>query len=197
MSPNEPQPADPVAPTETMTSPSNDSYKAQWARYVARHKLQRDLEATATRMGELLNKEKFKTPIGDSVTALAEITEKATGGGLIPEHHGRFKVGIVGAGVAGLFTALLLDWLNKELGKDSGEEEYLDIDYEILEAAGEERLGGRLYTYRFSGAEGGVHDYYDVGAMRFPENDVMNRCVFLFHDGPPNSYRGQLLMFLP
>lgn len=155
----------------------NDSYKAQWARYVARHKLQRDLEATKARMDEGFNKIKFGSQPTDSISALSKITEEATGGGLIPEHHGRFKVGIVGGGVAGLFTALLLDWLNKNLGKDSGEKEYLDIDYEILEAADEDRLGGRLYTHRFSDLKGGVHDYYDVGAMRFPENDVMNRCV--------------------
>lgn len=155
----------------------NDSYKAQWARYVARHKLRRDLEATAARMEEVLNEEKFGIHPTDSVTALSQITENATGGGLIPEHHGHFKVGIVGGGVAGLFTALLLDWLNDQLGEKSGEKEYLDIDYEILEAAGEDRLGGRLYTYRFSDLQGGVHDYYDVGAMRFPENGVMNRYV--------------------
>lgn len=157
---------------------SKDSYKAQWARYVARHKLQRDLEATKARMDEVLNEAKFGNPPTDSVSALSSLTEKAAGGGLIPEHHGCFKVGIVGGGVAGLFTALLLDWLNEKLGKKSGEKEYLDIDYEILEAAGEDRLGGRLYTHRFSGLQGGVHDYYDVGAMRFPENDVMNRCVY-------------------
>lgn len=153
----------------------NDSYKAQWARYVARHKLQRDLEATVARMDEDSNKEKFGSLPHNSVSALSKLMEGPTGGGLIPEHHGRFKVGIVGGGVAGLFTALLLDWLNINLGKESGEKEYLDIDYEILEAADEDRLGGRLYTHRFSGLDGGVHDYYDVGAMRFPDNDVMKR----------------------
>lgn len=152
----------------------NDSYKAQWARYVARHKLQRDLEATAARIDEGFSEINLGGQPTDSVSALAKITKKATGGGLIPEHHGRFKVGIVGGGVAGLFTALILDWLNENLGKKSGEE-YLDIDYEILEAADKDRVGGRLYTHRFSGIEGGVHDYYDVGAMRFPENDVMKR----------------------
>ncbi|KAG6356010.1 hypothetical protein INS49_015395 [Diaporthe citri] len=155
----------------------NDSYKAQWARYVARHKLQRDLEATVARVDE--DQEKFGSLPHNSVSALSKLTEVATGGGLIPEHHGRFKVGIVGGGVAGLFTALILDWLNKNLGKDKGEE-YLDIDYEILEAADEDRLGGRLYTHRFSDLKGGVHDYYDVGAMRFPENDVMKRTFQLF-----------------
>lgn len=154
----------------------NDSYKAQWARYVARHKLQRDLEATAARIDEGFNDINLGGQPTDSISALAEITKESTGGGLIPEHHGRFKVGIVGGGVAGLFTALILDWLNKNLGKGSGEE-YLDIDYEILEAADKDRVGGRLYTHRFSSIEGGVHDYYDVGAMRFPENDVMKRRV--------------------
>ena len=55
----------------------------------------------------------------------------------------------------------------------------LDVRYEILEANGEERLGGRLYSYYFKNIQGqpkvGSHDYYDVGAMRFPENDVMKR----------------------
>ncbi|KAG1733554.1 hypothetical protein EDB19DRAFT_1855077 [Suillus lakei] len=59
-------------------------------------------------------------------------------------------VGILGAGVGGLYTALILDSLN--------------IEYEILEAS--DRTGGRLLTHKFLG--GGEYDYYDVGAMRFP-----------------------------
>jgi len=43
------------------------------------------------------------------------------------------KVGIIGAGVAGLYSAILL--------------ESLGIDYEILEA--NTRIGGRIYTHRF------------------------------------------------
>jgi heterodisulfide reductase subunit A-like polyferredoxin len=46
------------------------------------------------------------------------------------------KVGIIGAGVAGLYSALLL--------------ESLGIDYEILEA--NSRIGGRIYTHRFDEA---------------------------------------------
>ena len=45
---------------------------------------------------------------------------------------------IIGAGAAGLYTAMILDSLN--------------IKYEILDAS--ERVGGRLYTYRFNGEEG-------------------------------------------
>jgi hypothetical protein len=52
------------------------------------------------------------------------------------------KVGILGAGVGGLYTALILDSLN--------------IEYEILEAS--DRTGGRIFTYQFPGR--GKYDYY-------------------------------------
>ncbi|KAK1975121.1 hypothetical protein LZ30DRAFT_693839 [Colletotrichum cereale] len=54
----------------------------------------------------------------------------------------------------------------------------LKVDYEILEDACESPFGGRLYTHRFS--KDGTHDYYDVVAMCFPDNDVMNRTFRLF-----------------
>ncbi|KAG0694127.1 hypothetical protein DFH29DRAFT_1073006 [Suillus ampliporus] len=59
-------------------------------------------------------------------------------------------VGILGAGVGGLYTALMLDSLG--------------INYEILEAS--DRTGGRLFTHHFSNDK--EYDYYDVGAMRYP-----------------------------
>ena len=76
-----------------------------------------------------------------------------------------FKVCIIGAGVAGLFTAMTIDYLNEKVPG-------LDMQYEILEAAKEDRFGGRLYTHKFSEK---VHDYYDVGAMRFPDISIMER----------------------
>lgn len=58
------------------------------------------------------------------------------------------KVGIVGAGAAGLYAAILLDSLG--------------IDYDIYEAS--DRIGGRIYTYRFSESEDpkdpAYYDYY-------------------------------------
>ncbi|KAL2689192.1 hypothetical protein Neosp_003244 [[Neocosmospora] mangrovei] len=93
------------------------------------------------------------------------MTKDKTGPGYIPEKPGKIDVGIVGAGVAGL----LFDWLNGHpdlKGKD------LKINYDILEAAGADRLGGRLHTHHFSDKE---HDYYNVGAMRFPNNTIMKR----------------------
>ena len=79
-------------------------------------------------------------------------------------------VGIIGAGVGGLYTALILDSLN--------------VSYEILEASN--RTGGRLFTHKFP--NGGFYDYFvsvnyhffdyiyltylqllqDIGAMRYP-----------------------------
>ena len=86
-----------------------------------------------------------------------------------------FNVGIVGAGAAGLFTAMIFDHLKEKYG--------LKVKYEILEASreDEDRLGGRLFSYYFKDKPDhpkiGPHDYYDVGAMRFPDNDIMARYV--------------------
>lgn len=87
--------------------------------------------------------------------------------GVSPSAQSGVKVGIIGAGAAGLFTGLIFDFLNRELGEHG-----FEISYDILEAGTEDRVGGRLYTYYFSDKP---HDYYDVGAMRFPENPMMKR----------------------
>ena len=66
------------------------------------------------------------------------------------------RVCIIGAGVSGLFIALML--------------KFLKIDnFKILE--GNTRTGGRLYTYDFPEVEGAPcpHNYYDIGAMRIPD----------------------------
>ncbi|KAL8899022.1 MAG: hypothetical protein Q9207_006403 [Kuettlingeria erythrocarpa] len=85
---------------------------------------------------------------------------------------GRYKVGIVGAGAAGLFTGLIFDHLKEVYG--------LDVKYEILESNDNKRLGGRLYTHYFNDPREHPHDYYDVGAMRFPDTKVMSRVFALF-----------------
>ncbi|KAI4086812.1 MAG: hypothetical protein LQ344_007249 [Seirophora lacunosa] len=71
------------------------------------------------------------------------------------------KVCIVGAGIAGLYSAMILD--------------HLSIPYDILEAA--PRPGGRILTHYFSTKK---HDYYDIGAMRFPNVPPMERTFDLF-----------------
>ncbi|KAL0937082.1 L-amino acid oxidase [Colletotrichum truncatum] len=79
------------------------------------------------------------------------------------------KVGIIGAGAAGLYAAILLDSLG--------------IDYDIHEVS--DRVGGRIFTYRFdeeswaksTPADPAYYDYYDVGAMRFPHMPYMDRII--------------------
>ncbi|OBZ77640.1 hypothetical protein A0H81_02546 [Grifola frondosa] len=79
---------------------------------------------------------------------------------------------IVGAGVAGLYAAMIL----QDLG----------IEYEILESS--DRIGGRIFTHRFNGQAGynapintpARYDYFDVGAMRFPRIPFMERVFDLF-----------------
>lgn len=86
-----------------------------------------------------------------------------------------FKVCIIGAGAAGLFTGLIFEYLK------SATHGAFEMKYDILEAAKPERVGGRLYTYNFTPNEPpnpkDQHDYYDVGAMRFPDNPIMERRV--------------------
>ncbi|KDQ10963.1 hypothetical protein BOTBODRAFT_469085 [Botryobasidium botryosum FD-172 SS1] len=74
-------------------------------------------------------------------------------------------VGIIGAGAAGLYTAMILD--------------SLDIPYDILEAS--TRIGGRINTYHFQGSgSDNAWNYFDIGAMRYPEIDIMYRVFDLF-----------------
>lgn len=70
----------------------------------------------------------------------------------------RLQVGVIGAGMAGLYAAMLI----KSLG----------IDFEELEAA--EAPGGRVRTHHFSEEE---RDYVDLGAMRVPKIPIMDRVV--------------------
>lgn len=137
-----------------------------WARDVAKTKMNYDLKGVIQRLKKSVP---TKFDEKDSIGSIREKTKELTGPGYIPEKPGQISVGIVGAGVAGLFAALLFDWLNDH---EDLKGESLKISYDILEAAGAERLGGRLYTHHFSDEE---HDYYDVGAMRFPNNTIMTR----------------------
>ncbi|KAF4980211.1 hypothetical protein FZEAL_3722 [Fusarium zealandicum] len=156
------------------------SYKNMWARYVAKSTMNYDLKGAINlakdvqaRIPNLHDHDKVKG--GENIGQLFDKTKKITGTGFVPEKPGKIDVGIVGAGVAGLFTALVFDWLNDHPQLQG---QGLKINYDILEAAGEERLGGRLYTHHFSDEK---HDYYDVGAMRFPNNSIMKRTFQLFN----------------
>lgn len=68
-------------------------------------------------------------------------------------HHYKGRVCIIGAGAAGLYTAMMLKYLGA-------------TNVDILEA--NDRIGGRCYTQALSG-DPKYHNYYDVGAMRIPD----------------------------
>jgi len=91
----------------------------------------------------------------------------------------KVTIGILGAGAAGLYSALLLDWLNDQL---ENQKPSFCFDYEILEAE-KERVGGRMYTYRFK--DGKKYDYYVSGLTLssvpylFRRKRMLGQCVFL------------------
>jgi protoporphyrinogen oxidase len=62
--------------------------------------------------------------------------------------------------------------------------QYMGIPYKIFEAS--DRPGGRVFTYQFASRPEenpqGKHDYYDVGAMRFPDNDANQETFKLFEE---------------
>ena len=102
--------------TETVPLAQGDCYKYEWARFVAKKNPRRrpqcsqDTHLTPNGPGMALTIPDLEEA---SITDLNAMCER---GGIFPPEADKFKVGIVGAGVAGLFTALLFDWLNQELG---------------------------------------------------------------------------------
>lgn len=71
------------------------------------------------------------------------------------------NIGILGAGAAGLYAALMLQWLIDHVS-DSG------ITYEILEASADERhTGGRLNTRYFTDDPTSAPDDYYVGPFLY------------------------------
>jgi len=90
------------------------------------------------------------------------------------------KVAIVGTGASGLFTAMILQYLNKNVPTSAG----FNASWDFYEASPSTRgVGGRLYTYNFTDTSPDArHNYFDVGAMRFPDasgnppsNPIMQR----------------------
>ena len=111
------------------------SLRAAYAKYILNKHL-------LAKLNNVSNKELSTLP------KLPEVPDNAKGEG---PYQGR--VCIIGAGAAGLYTAMMLKYLGV-------------TNVDILE--GNNRVGGRCYTYAFSGDQE-YHNYYDVGAMRIPE----------------------------
>ncbi len=158
----------------------NGNIKALWARRLIREKVAAELN--------LLDQKSREQNSGGLLAMYSAVDEPWTADNLppdpsIPEEGGDFdgvpdedapkapyyppperKVCIVGAGVAGLYIAMILDSL-----------EIPNLTYDILEA--NTRVGGRVYTHHFSEKK---HDYYDIGAMRYPDIPTMKRTFDLF-----------------
>ncbi|KAK3368356.1 L-amino acid oxidase [Podospora didyma] len=77
------------------------------------------------------------------------------------------KVRIVGAGAAGLYIAMTLN--------------FLGIDFDIVEAS--DNVGGRCATKSFKDVGPDcAHNYYDMGATRIPNIDSMNSTLNLIRN---------------
>lgn len=99
------------------------------------------------------------------------------------DHHDvHFNVGIVGGGMSGLYASLIL--------------EDLGLGHEVIEAS--QRVGGRVWSHHFSEKDG---DYYEVGAMLFPDIPIMARTARLLEylditkDTTKNPQQGSLIPF--
>ena len=133
-----------------LTSP----FKAAFASYLVNQSLQKEFESIKVWQAEHQGQKKDKLIPDDFNEDKHEAPPGAT--------RKELKIGIIGGGIAGLYTAFIL--------------KFLKIDFEILEAS--ERVGGRLLTHYFTDRPKPPtisHDYYDVGAMRFPDTPVMAR----------------------
>ncbi|XXH01116.1 hypothetical protein Hte_007467 [Hypoxylon texense] len=146
-------------------------FKSRWATRLVREKLAAELNALASKhTGIPLPKAGPKPYTYDHlpsdpnyVGGLSPTPPTGRLGGADDDPPER-KVCIVGAGVAGLYIAMILDDLDIP-----------NLTYDIIEAGS--RIGGRVYTHHFSEES---HDYYDVGAMRFPKIPAMDRTFDLF-----------------
>ncbi|KAI8211277.1 putative bifunctional amine oxidase [Colletotrichum sp. SAR 10_66] len=178
MTPQDTAPNAPHAQISVTTKVTYEQvFKYEYTQEVYARKIQKDTEIAREETQKFMGPVEGLEPPKDIPALNQKVMKDGKIAPLIPPRHGHFNVGIVGAGAAGLFTSLAIDWINNNIERYMGPG-HLKIDYEILEAASEERFGGRLYTHRFS--KDGTHDYYDVGAMRFPKNKVMERTFRLF-----------------
>lgn len=150
--------------SNTTTSTTTQNVKARWAQRLVREKLSVEINALQENGVTLAALPDVGHPqwTHDNLPKDPKYKDgkRRVGGDNTPPR----KVCIVGAGIAGLYIAMILDSLKVP-----------NLTYDILEA--NSRVGGRIYTHHFSNEP---HDYYDIGAMRFPHIPVMDRTFDLF-----------------
>lgn len=160
-----------------LSNASRISYRAKWARRVVREDLYKELRALTQRRGQLGTIPGFVGDLPPPQDSLHLPSDPTQAGPSDPEFRApapgaqepdwpELKACIVGAGIAGLYLAMILDSLAIP-----------NFTYEILESA--DRIGGRVNTFYFLPPKDDPsgHQYYDVGAMRFPKIPIMNRYV--------------------
>ncbi|KAN0070833.1 hypothetical protein V8E54_010998 [Elaphomyces granulatus] len=166
-----------ATPPQTLKDPEEGqelTYRAQWARLLVREQLAREvnilqslpLDETPGRLHGL-PPAGLSPWTGDNLPPRPIVLREPKSG--MPKRE--YKLCIVGAGMAGLYIALILDTLDIP-----------GISFDLFEAS--DRIGGRCLTHEFSKIP---HDYYDVGAMRFPDIPVMNRTFDLFERTGTNA----------
>ncbi|MCJ1309870.1 hypothetical protein MMC25_003531 [Agyrium rufum] len=143
------------------------SYRARWASIAIREQIA-SIQNDVKSLPNNLTRNKLESVAPDS------LFEPERFQGRDSDDDPKLEVAIIGAGCAGLFTALIFDHLKERCG--------LDVKYDIFESNSDERLGGRLFTHYFDENKDRKdvnqprkHDYYDVGAMRFPDIKIMER----------------------
>ncbi|KAL6694214.1 hypothetical protein J3F84DRAFT_400685 [Trichoderma pleuroticola] len=90
-------------------------------------------------------------------------------------------VGIIGAGISGLYTALLL---RREGHKVT-----------IFEAA--DRVGGRIYTYRFTPQAKSEDIYFEAGAMRIPRSSLHSKVFDFVRYLNTHGFAGDKIELIP
>jgi hypothetical protein len=132
------------------------SYHAQWARRILRHRLAKEIPLALRKSNRDLFGGDFQVPGVDTPIDPDNLPELSAPLEDLEGPDDELKICIVGAGVAGLYIAMILYDLDIP-----------NLSYDILESS--DRVGGRLYTYHFEGEPAGLHDYFDIGAMRYPK----------------------------
>lgn len=142
---------------------SRPSYGALWARRLIRTTINDELLNAQSRAGITDRPDSIANFSSTPPIVYGNLTNPLSSLPAISKNSkkelGPLKVCIIGAGISGLYIALLLDSLNDP-----------DVSYEMLEAS--TQAGRRVQTHRFSGQ---THGYCDTGAMRFPDIPLMRR----------------------
>jgi hypothetical protein len=149
--------------------PLKPSLHAGWVQHIQQAHVPIDLDHTGHDGESPIKETKEVSPISTDKT-----TPKQREHSVICHDTPPIRICIIGAGISGLYLAMMLE----DLGIP-------ELSYDILESRN--RIGGRVYTHHFGDER---KSYYDVGAMRFPKVSIPKQMIeFLVLRGqdPPIS----------